>query len=87
MITKTALIKNPLGLHARPASNFCKLASKYKSDITIVKDDKHLNAKSILNIMAAGVKCGMTIELSCNGEDEQAAMDALIEAIDSGLGE
>lgn len=87
MITETVTIKNPLGLHARPASTFCKMAAKYKSDISIQKDDKKFNAKSVLHIMSAGVKCGTSIVLACNGDDEQDAMTALVEAINSGLGE
>lgn len=87
MISETVLIKNPLGLHARPASNFSKLAAKFKSDIKIIKDDKKLNAKSVLLVMSAGVKCGMEIVLTCDGVDEQEAMQALVAAIDAGLGE
>ena len=87
MITQTVQIKNPLGLHARPANTFVKLAVKYKSNITFTKDQKNFNAKSILSVMAAGAKQGSSIELVCDGEDEHTAMQSLIEAIESGLGE
>jgi len=87
MITQSVTIKNPLGLHARPAKNFVQIAAQYKSNVTFAKDNKTFNAKSILMVMSAGAKCGQTIELSCDGQDEDQAMVALVEAIESGLGE
>ncbi len=87
MITQSVTIKNPLGLHARPAKNFVQVASQYKSHITFAKDSKTFNAKSILMVMSAGAKCGQSIDLSCDGADEEQAITALVEAIDSGLGE
>ena len=87
MITKSVTIKNPLGLHARPAKNFVQVASQYKSNVSFSKDNKSYNAKSILMVMGAGAKCGQVIELACDGQDEDLAMQALVEAIESGLGE
>ncbi len=87
MITQKITIKNKLGLHARPASNFVKMAQSFKCAVEIVKDGKRLNAKSMIGILAAGAKCGTEIELACNGEDEQEAMQKLTEFIDAGLGE
>lgn len=87
MITQKATIINKLGLHARPANNFVKLASSFKCDINIIKGDKKLNAKSMLGILAAAAKCGTEIELQCSGVDEEEACKALVEAIAAGLGE
>lgn len=87
MITQKITIKNKLGLHARPASNFVKMAQSFKSSIEILKGEKRLNAKSMIGILAAGAKCGTEIELAVEGEDEQEAMKQLTEFIDAGLGE
>jgi len=87
MITQKITIKNKLGLHARPASNFVKMAQSFKSKVEILKGEKRLNAKSMIGILAAGAKCGTEIELAIEGEDEQEAMKQLTEFIDAGLGE
>ena len=55
--------------------------------MTSISGEKKIVAKSVLNVMAAGIKCGTEITLICDGEDEQAAMDTLSQAIESGLGE
>ena len=87
MMQRTVKVKNRLGLHARPAKNFVQIATQFKSQVTFAKDSKTFNAKSILMVMSAGAKCGQSIELACDGPDEEQAMTALVEAIDSGLGE
>lgn len=87
MISKTLTVVNPSGLHLRPAGVLSQTAMKFKSDITIECGVKKIVAKSVLNVMAAGIKCGTEITLICDGEDEQAAMDTLSQAIESGLGE
>lgn len=87
MIIQKVTIKNKLGLHARPASNFVKMAQSFKSSVEILKGEKRLNAKSMIGILGAGAKCGMEIELATNGEDEREAMDQLVAFIDAGLGE
>ena len=87
MISKTLTVVNPSGLHLRPAGVLSQTAMKFKSDITIECGEKKIVAKSVLNVMAAGIKCGTEITLICDGEDEQAAMDTLSQAIESGLGE
>jgi len=87
MITQKITIKNKLGLHARPASNFVKMAQSFKSSVEILKGEKRLNAKSMIGILAAGAKCGTEIELAIEGEDEQEAMKQLTQFIDAGLGE
>ena len=87
MISKTLTIVNPSGLHLRPAGVLSQTAMKFKSDVTIECGEKKIIAKSVLNVMAAGIKCGTEITLICDGEDEAAAMETLTTAIESGLGE
>ena len=87
MISKNLTVVNPSGLHLRPAGVLSQTAMKFKSDITIVSGEKKIVAKSVLNVMAAGIKCGTEITLSCDGEDEEEAMKTVSQAIESGLGE
>ena len=87
MISQKVTIKNPTGLHLRPAGILCKEAMKFKSLITFRFRDGSANAKSVLSVLGACVKCGDQIELVCEGEDEEAALETLVAAIESGLGE
>ncbi|MCQ2521864.1 MAG: HPr family phosphocarrier protein [Lachnospiraceae bacterium] len=87
MVSKNVTIINPTGLHLQPVGNLCKEAMKYKSLITFQYKDTHANAKSVLSVLGACVRCGDEILLSCEGEDEQEALDALTAYIESGLGE
>ena len=77
MVSKQTSITNATGLHARPASPFVTEAKKYQSNVTIKnvdKDSAPVNAKSIMMILAAGLGTGTTVEVACDGEDEQAAL-------------
>ncbi|MBO4890418.1 MAG: HPr family phosphocarrier protein [Lachnospiraceae bacterium] len=87
MVSQRVVIKNPTGLHLRPAGILCKEAMKYKSLITFSFRESTANAKSVLSVLGACVKCGDEIELVCDGVDEEEALQALINAVDSGLGE
>lgn len=87
MVSQKVVIKNPTGLHLRPAGILCKEAMQYKSLITFSFNDTTANAKSVLSVLGACVKCGDEIELSCDGEDEEEALRALVTAVESGLGE
>ena len=87
MISKNLTVVNPSGLHLRPAGVLSQTAMKFKSDITIVSGEKKIVANSVLNVMAAGIKCGTEITLVCDGEDEEEAMKTISQAIESGLGE
>ena len=87
MISKNLTVVNPSGLHLRPAGVLSQTAMKFKSDITIVSGEKKIVAKSVLNVMAAGIKCGTEITLICDGEDGEEAMKTVSQAIESGLGE
>ena len=78
MVNKKVTVKNPTGLHLRPAGILCNEAMKYQSQITFVY---------VLSVLGACVKCGDEIELTCEGIDEQEALENLVAAIDSGLGE
>ena len=87
MVNRKVTVKNPTGLHLRPAGILCKEAMKYQSQITFAYGGGMTNAKSVLSVLGACVKCGDEIEIFCEGPDEQKALDNLAGAIDSGLGE
>ncbi|MCD8121075.1 MAG: HPr family phosphocarrier protein [Clostridiales bacterium] len=87
MITQKVLIKNVSGLHLRPTGMFCNEAIKYKSSVKFRFGHTETNAKSVLSVLGACVKCGDEIEFVCDGEDEQEAMDAMVNLVNSGLGE
>ena len=87
MVSKKVVITNPTGLHLRPAGNLCKVAMNFKSHITFSYGDNVANAKSVLSVLGACVKCGDELEFKCEGPDEEEAMSAMVEAIEGGLGE
>lgn len=87
MIKRQVLITNETGLHARPASLLVQTASKFKSSITIEKDEKQINVKSILMLLSAGISKGTTIDLIFDGEDEVAADAVIMELLNSNFGE
>ena len=87
MVSKKLKITNPTGLHLRPAGNLCKEAMQYKSKITFDYSGNTANAKSVLSVLGACIKCGDEITLICEGEDEEEALKALSKDIESGLGE
>ena len=85
MISKEVVISNQVGLHARPATFFIQKANSYKSSIWVVKDERKVNAKSLLGVLSIGIACGMTITLVADGDDEEAALDGLEALITTGL--
>ncbi len=87
MVSQKVTIKNPTGLHLRPAGVLCKEAMQYKSLITFSFRESTANAKSVLSVLGACVKCGDEIEFVCDGEDEEQALKALVAAVENGLGE
>lgn len=87
MVSREVTVTNASGLHLRPAGVLTQTCMKFKSDIILQHGDKKVVAKSVLNVMAAGIKAGTTITVICDGEDEQEALDAVVGAIESGLGE
>lgn len=87
MVSQKVVIQNPTGLHLRPAGILCKTAMQFKSLITFTFENTTANAKSVLSVLGACVKSGDEIEFICEGVDEKAALAAMIEAVESGLGE
>lgn len=87
MVRKKVVVKNPTGLHLRPAGILCKEAMQFKSLITFSFRDSVANAKSVLSVLGACVKSGDEIEFACEGEDEEEALRTLVSAVESGLGE
>lgn len=87
MVNQKVVIKNPTGLHLRPAGILCKEAMQFKSLITFTFRGNTANAKSVLSVLGACVKCGDEIELICDGEDEANALQTLVKAIENGLGD
>ena len=91
MLSEKVIIKNPTGLHLRPAGLFCKTAMQFECKILIEKKSRtkevSANAKSVLSVLGACVKSGDEIELICEGEDEEEALKKMVEAIEAGLGE
>lgn len=87
MVSQTVVIQNPTGLHLRPAGILCNEAVKYKSKVVFRYGDNEANAKSVLSVLGACVKCGAELEFICDGEDEEEALQALVKAVESGLGE
>ena len=78
MVSQKVVIKNPTGLHLRPAGILCKDAMQFKSHITFRYRDNIANAKSVLSVLGACIKSGDEIELMCEGEDEEEATIALL---------
>jgi phosphocarrier protein len=87
MVSQKVKIKNPTGLHLRPAGILCKEAMQFKSLVTFHHKSNTANAKSVLSVLGACIKSGDEIEFCCEGEDEEAALKAMVEAVESGLGE
>ncbi len=91
MVSGKVKIKNPTGLHLRPAGLFCKTAMQFCSKITVKKrgrgEDVTANAKSVLSVLGACIKSGDEIEIICEGQDEAAALEEMIRIVADGLGE
>lgn len=87
MKTRDVVISNASGLHARPATFFIQKANCYKSTILVEKDDRKVNAKSLLGVLSLGIAKGMTVTLIADGPDEDAALNGLISLINSGFNE
>ena len=87
MIKKEVTITNNIGLHARPATFFIQKANSFKSSIWIEKDDRKVNAKSLLGVLSLGIAKGMTVTLIADGQDEGQAIDGLVELVQTGVAE
>lgn len=87
MISRDVTVTNSIGLHARPATFFIQKANGYKSTILVEKDDRKVNAKSLLGVLSLGINPGTTIRLIADGSDESEALNGLEELIKTGFGE
>lgn len=85
MLKQKVTVKNQTGLHLRPAGILCRTAMLYKSHISLKHGDTTANAKSVLSVLGAGVKTGDELEITCEGMDEQEAMEAMVRLFESGL--
>lgn len=85
MVTREVTIKNSVGLHARPATFFIQKANSFKSSIWVEREDRRVNAKSLLGVLSLGIVKGMEITLVADGPDEEAAVDALSSLVDNEL--
>jgi len=87
MVSREVKITNSIGLHARPATFFIQRANSFKCSIWVEKDDRKVNAKSLLGVLSLGIAKGMPILISADGADETEALDSLCELINSGFEE
>lgn len=87
MVRQKVVIKNPTGLHLRPAGTLCKEAMEFNSKITFSFRGSTANAKSVLSVLGACIKSGDEIEVVCEGPDENEALSTVIKIIEDGLGE
>ncbi|NLP10853.1 HPr family phosphocarrier protein [bacterium] len=83
MINRTVTIRNQLGIHARPAGQFVRIASQYKSFVYIGKNGKEVNGKSIMGVLMLAAGYGAELNLRVEGEDEEAAMAALVDLVEN----
>lgn len=83
MFNKEVTVQNQVGLHARPATFFIQKANEYKSTIWIARDDRKVNAKSLLGVLSLGITKGVEITIIAEGVDEQEACEGLVELINS----
>ena len=81
MVSQKVTVSNPEGLHMRPAGVFTKAMAAFESSVNIKFNGADFNGKSIMNVLAAGIKCGSEIEIECSGADEQAALDKAVELV------
>ena len=81
------VIRNKYGLHARPASEFVKLANQFKSEVWVRKDEVEVSGKSIMGVMMLAAECGSRIVIRADGEDSAPALEALSELVTNGFGE
>jgi phosphocarrier protein HPr len=87
MVERTVQIANKNGLHARPAAEIVKIAAKFQSEITLVKDGMEVNGKSIMGVMMLAAECGSSLTLRAVGADADAAVDAIATLIANKFGE
>ena len=87
MYMKEATVNNQVGLHARPTTFFIQKANEFKCSIWVEKDERRVNAKSLLGVLSLGIVKGTSINLIADGVDEKEAVDALVELISGNFGD
>jgi phosphocarrier protein HPr len=87
MFSKEVLVCNQVGLHARPATFFIQKANEFKSSIWVEKDERRVNAKSLLGVLSLGITRGVNITILADGADEEQAVNALVDLITSNFAE
>ena len=87
MIKTTVTISNKLGLHARASAKLTKLATGFRSDVFMSRNGRRVNAKSIMGVMMLAAGLGADVEIEADGDDEQAAMDAIVGLVNDKFGE
>ncbi|MBQ8944791.1 MAG: HPr family phosphocarrier protein [Clostridia bacterium] len=85
MYVKDVTVQNQVGLHARPATFFIQKANEFKSQIWIDKDERKVNAKSLLGVLSLGIVGGTEIRIAANGADEEEAVEELVKLVESGF--
>ena len=86
-VKKDVLVQNQVGLRARPATFFIQKANEFKSSIWVEKDERRVNAKSLLGVLSLGIVGGTSIDIIADGSDEQEAVDSLVALVESGFAE
>ena len=84
---RSVRIANRNGIHARPAAEIVKIAAKFKSEVTLVRDDLEVNGKSIMGVMMLAAEYGSTLDIKASGDDAEAAVDAIATTIANKFGE
>lgn len=87
MFVKDVTVQNQVGLHARPATFFIQKANEYQSSIWVEKEERRVNAKSLLGVLSLGIIGGTSIKVIADGSDEQSAVDDLVKLVESGFAE
>lgn len=87
MYVKEVRVENQVGLHARPATFFIQKANEFKSSIWVEKDERRVNAKSLLGVLSLGIVSGTDIRIIADGLDEQLAVDSLVRLVENGFTE
>lgn len=85
MFVKEVSVQNQVGLHARPATFFIQKANEYKASIWVEKEERRVNAKSLLGVLSLGIVGGTNIKVIADGADEQQAVDGLVKLVESGF--
>ena len=87
MFVKDVVVKNQIGLHARPATFFIQKANEFKSSIWVEKEERRVNGKSLLGVLSLGIIGGVGIRIIADGADEEAAVSSLVALVDSEFAE